>query len=75
MLYLPEHFATAVLESVVHMATTAPPPAHAQWVTITDEVAVLELNAWTYLQDGMSPTISPLLGRKALRGPPAPAPA
>lgn len=44
VLYLAEHFATAVLESVVHAATTAPPPAHAQWVTIPDDVAVLELD-------------------------------
>jgi len=45
VLYLAEHFATAVLESVVHAATTAPPPAHAQWVTIPDDVVVLELSA------------------------------
>jgi RES domain-containing protein len=42
VLYLAEHFATAVLETVVHVATTAPPPAHARWVTIGDDIAVVE---------------------------------
>lgn len=42
VLYLAEHFATAVLETVVHVATTAPPPAHAKWVTIGDDIAVTE---------------------------------
>jgi RES domain-containing protein len=45
VLYLAEHFATAVLESVVNVRTTAPPPAHAQWVTIADDVSVLEVSA------------------------------
>jgi RES domain-containing protein len=42
VLYLAEHFATAVLETLVHVATTAPPPAHARWVTIGDDVRVEE---------------------------------
>ncbi|MCL4235272.1 MAG: RES domain-containing protein [Deltaproteobacteria bacterium] len=42
VLYLAEHFATSVLETVVHVATTAPPPAHAKWVTIGDDIAVTE---------------------------------
>jgi RES domain-containing protein len=45
VLYLSEHFATAVLENVVHVATTAPPPAHAKWVTIGNDMEVVERTA------------------------------
>ena len=45
VLYLAEHFATAVLETVVQVATTAPPPAHAKWVVIGDDVRVIERTA------------------------------
>lgn len=45
VLYLAEHFATAVLENVVHVATTVPPPAHAKWVTIGDDIGVIEHTA------------------------------
>ena len=34
VLYLAEHFSTAVLESVVHAGDAAPPPSHAAWVRI-----------------------------------------
>ncbi len=43
VLYLSEHFGTAVLESVVHADAAPPLPAHAAWVTIPDEVSVEEL--------------------------------
>lgn len=43
VLYLSEHFGTAMLESVVHAGIAPPPPAHAAWVTISDEVVVAEL--------------------------------
>ncbi len=45
VLYLCEHFATALLENVVHVATTAPPPAHAKWATIATNVSREELKA------------------------------
>ncbi len=45
VLYLSEHFATALLENVVHTATTAPPPAHARWVVIARGIRVVELTA------------------------------
>ncbi|MCZ7583840.1 MAG: RES domain-containing protein [Deltaproteobacteria bacterium] len=51
VLYLSEHFGTAVLETVVNAATTAPPPAHATWVTIGDDINVVEYTA-TDLPDG-----------------------
>lgn len=43
VLYLAEHFGTAVLESVVHAGHAPPLPAHAAWVSIPDDVAVEEL--------------------------------
>lgn len=39
VLYLAEHFGTAVLESVVHAGPAAPPPAHASWADIPDIVS------------------------------------
>lgn len=45
VLYLCEHFATALLENVVHVATTVPPPAHARWVTIASDVSREERTA------------------------------
>lgn len=44
VLYLSEHFSTAVLESVVHTRGTPPLPAHAAWVTIPDDVSVEEID-------------------------------
>lgn len=38
VLYLAEHFSTAVLESVVHAGKAPPLPAHAAWVTIPDDI-------------------------------------
>lgn len=43
VLYLSEHFSTALLESVVHAGPTPPPPTHAAWVTIPDDLAVQRL--------------------------------
>ena len=45
VVYLSEHFGTAMLESVVHAASAPPPPAHAVWALIPDGVAVEELEA------------------------------
>jgi RES domain-containing protein len=45
VLYLSEHFGTAVLESVVHADKTPPLPAHAAWVTIPDDVSVEAMDA------------------------------
>jgi RES domain-containing protein len=38
VLYLSEHFGTAILESVVHAGKAPPPPSHASWATIPDDV-------------------------------------
>ena len=43
VLYLSEHFGTAVLESVVHADAAPPLPAHAAWVTIPDNVSTERL--------------------------------
>src|SRR5687768_1408620 len=45
VLYLAEHFGTAVLESVVHAGVAPPIPAHAAWVGIASGIAVEELTA------------------------------
>ena len=45
VLYLSEHFGTALLERVVHAGTAAPPPAHASWVTIPEAVHIETLAA------------------------------
>lgn len=45
VLYLSEHFGTAMLERVVHAGRAAPPPAHAAWVTIPDELRTEQLTA------------------------------
>ncbi|MBZ0272231.1 RES family NAD+ phosphorylase [bacterium] len=59
VLYLAEHFATAVLENLVYTKRT-PTPAHAKWVTIPDGVHVeerkiAELNnlfpGWDHIKD------------------------
>jgi RES domain-containing protein len=44
VIYLAEHFATAVLESVVHAGSAPPLPSHAAWVNIPDSVSVEELD-------------------------------
>lgn len=38
VLYLAEHFATAILESVVQAGAAPPPPVHAAWATIPDDL-------------------------------------
>ena len=43
VLYLSEHFGTAMLEMVVHAGSAAPPPAHAAWIAIPDGVRVERL--------------------------------
>jgi RES domain-containing protein len=45
VLYLSEHFGTAVLETIVHADLTPPPPSVAAWATIPDDVSVEELDA------------------------------
>jgi RES domain-containing protein len=46
VLYLSEHFGTAVLESVVHAGKAPPLPAHAAWVTIPDDaIEALDVGA------------------------------
>jgi len=45
VLYLAEHFATALLESVVHAGDASPPPLHAAWVTIPGSVRVERVDA------------------------------
>ncbi len=43
VLYVSEHFSTALLEALVHSNGT-PVPSHAAWATIADDVSVEELN-------------------------------
>jgi RES domain-containing protein len=38
VLYLAEHFGTAILEGVVHAGKAPPLPAHAAWVTIPEDL-------------------------------------
>ncbi|MEP7002515.1 MAG: RES family NAD+ phosphorylase [bacterium] len=45
VLYLAEHFGTALLERVVHTGGAAPAPAHATWVSIPDTVSIESLQA------------------------------
>ena len=56
VLYLAEHFATAILESVVQAGAAPPPPVHAAWATIPDdlveELSVAKLpKGWDNLDD------------------------
>ena len=47
VLYFAEHFGTAVLENVVHADKAPPPPSHASWVTIPDDVSIEEVELST----------------------------
>jgi len=40
VLYLAEHFATALLENLVHAGAAPLPPSHATWVTIPSSVRI-----------------------------------
>ena len=40
VLYLAEHFSTALLESIVHAGAASPPPSQSVWVTIPESLVV-----------------------------------
>jgi RES domain-containing protein len=44
VLYFSRNFGTAVLESVVHASAAPPPPTHASWVTIPDDVTIEQVD-------------------------------